>query len=257
MEKKRLLFSKKKKNEEKGRGEPHDTVPTSVVSAWISFSLGFLLGRGGSAGFFSATLRFVDILLGHSPPSEDITLSCLVKTTEPLGEKGHTVAVMGQEQEAAARSHAQLFCSVPTPRYGWCLYDPHGCTAMFSNSRNTTASKAHGGPGHADAVTGALSTSRAFQSWPQSFSAARPIAAGWRPRQSPWKTCLKNLGRFGLRRLLEQVCDHLCMFLRIYFQKLVFKRKLNPQLWDSIWLTSFRCVCPRNRLWTQEVLMLT
>lgn len=86
-----------------------------MVSAWISFSFGFFLGGGGSAGFFSQTLRFVDILLGHSPPSEDITLSCLVKTRESLGEKGHIVAVLRQDWDAADWIYSQLYCWVPMP----------------------------------------------------------------------------------------------------------------------------------------------
>lgn len=105
-----------------------------MVSAWISFSLGFFLGRGGSAGFFSQTLRFVDILLGHSPPSEDTTLSCLVKTKESLGEKGHIVAVRRQGWDAADWTNSQLFCWAPTPAS---LTAMGACTTlwMFSDAQ--------------------------------------------------------------------------------------------------------------------------
>lgn len=112
-----------------------------MVSAWISFSLGFFLGRGGSAGFFSQTLRFVDILLGHSPPSEDITLSCLVKTIESLGERGHIVAVLKQEWDAADWTSSQLFCSVPMPAS---LADMGVCRILmhvFSNARTIAPNK--------------------------------------------------------------------------------------------------------------------
>lgn len=112
-----MIISNRKENVGKGRGESNHTVPVSVVSAWISFSLGFFLGRGGSAGFFSQTLRFVDILLGHSPPSEDITLSCLVKTKESLGEKGHIVAVLRQGWDAADWTYSQILCWVPMPAW--------------------------------------------------------------------------------------------------------------------------------------------
>lgn len=137
---KRIFFETERVSVEKGRGESNHTVPISVVSAWISFSFGFFLGGGGSAGFFSQTLRFVDILLGHSPPSEDITLSCLVKTRESLGEKGHIVAVLRQDWDAADWIYSQLYCWVPMPA---ALTAMGACTTlwMFGDARNIIPSK--------------------------------------------------------------------------------------------------------------------
>lgn len=142
-----------------------------MVSAWISFSLAFFLGRGGSAGFFSQTLRFVDILLGHSPPSEDTTLSCLVKTRVIRRKR----AYCGSAKARLGCGELDLFPALPLSSHASlthsceCFYHLSACSA-----RNTGSKK---GCGRAWAL------------------GERPVEASWQKRHfkvNPELLCFHN-----------------------------------------------------------------